>query len=153
MMDAIEQKYVARIVEENEELREQVRQLQELLGLTIEVPLMLGLTGKEAALLGFLMKRDLVTKEAAMIVLYGDRLDELPEEKIIDVFVCKMRPKLAPVGIEIDTVWGRGYRMRPEMRAKLEALLAQQRGEVDGEEAESGAGSGGGSERPTAVAS
>ncbi len=33
------------------------------------------------------------------------------EIKIVDVFVCKARKKLKPLGIEIETVWGRGYRI------------------------------------------
>jgi two-component system cell cycle response regulator CtrA len=45
--------------------------------------------------------------------LYGG-MDE-PELKIIDVFVCKLRKKLAQsTGGEnyIETVWGRGYVLR-----------------------------------------
>lgn len=45
--------------------------------------------------------------------LYGG-LDE-PELKIIDVFVCKLRKKLAAVmngESHIETVWGRGYVLR-----------------------------------------
>jgi two-component system cell cycle response regulator CtrA len=43
-------------------------------------------------------------------------MDE-PEEKIIDVFMCKIRRKLqdilGPVGREyIETIWGRGYVLR-----------------------------------------
>jgi two-component system cell cycle response regulator CtrA len=34
--------------------------------------------------------------------------------KIIDVFICKLRKKLASAGADglIGTVWGRGYTMR-----------------------------------------
>jgi two-component system cell cycle response regulator CtrA len=41
--------------------------------------------------------------------LYGG-MDE-PELKIIDVFVCKLRKKLAQAGGDhyTETVWGRGY--------------------------------------------
>ena len=38
-----------------------------------------------------------------------------PELKIIDVFVCKLRKKLAQAtggNHYIETVWGRGYRLR-----------------------------------------
>jgi two-component system cell cycle response regulator CtrA len=45
--------------------------------------------------------------------LYGG-IDE-PELKIIDVFICKLRKKLAAAtGGEnyIETVWGRGYVLR-----------------------------------------
>jgi two-component system cell cycle response regulator CtrA len=45
--------------------------------------------------------------------LYGG-MDE-PELKIIDVFICKLRKKLAHATIGknyIETVWGRGYVLR-----------------------------------------
>jgi two-component system cell cycle response regulator CtrA len=44
-------------------------------------------------------------------------MDE-PEIKIIDVFICKMRKKLANVSLGknyIETVWGRGYVLRQPM--------------------------------------
>jgi two-component system cell cycle response regulator CtrA len=45
--------------------------------------------------------------------LYGG-MDE-PELKIIDVFICKLRKKLASAtngDHHIETVWGRGYVLR-----------------------------------------
>ncbi len=55
-----------------------------------------------------------LTKEMFLTHLYGGR-DE-PELKIIDVFVCKLRKKLATAGDGaatcIETVWGRGYALR-----------------------------------------
>ena len=69
------------------------------------------LTGKEYACLEFLATRRgmTVTKEMFLAHLYGGR-DE-PEMKIIDVFICKLRRKLADAGARnvIETVWGRGY--------------------------------------------
>ena len=69
------------------------------------------LTRKEYDVLELLMLRkgQLMTKEALLSQLYGG-MDE-PGIKIIDVFVCKLRKKLARVGAEhmISTVWGRGY--------------------------------------------
>ena len=53
--------------------------------------------------------------------LYGG-MDE-PELKIIDVFVCKLRKKLAQAtGGEhyIETVWGRGYVLRDPVEAAAE---------------------------------
>jgi two-component system cell cycle response regulator CtrA len=41
-------------------------------------------------------------------------MDE-PELKIIDVFICKLRKKLATAALGknfIETVWGRGYVLR-----------------------------------------
>jgi len=72
------------------------------------------LTGKEYAVLELLTLRrgTVLTKEAFLNHLYGG-MDE-PEVKIIDVFICKLRKKLAQAGADnlIGTVWGRGYVMR-----------------------------------------
>jgi two-component system cell cycle response regulator CtrA len=72
------------------------------------------LTGKEYAILELLTLRKgvVMTKEAFLNHLYGG-MDE-PEVKIIDVFICKLRKKLAQAGADnlIGTVWGRGYVMR-----------------------------------------
>ena len=54
-----------------------------------------------------------LTKEMLLDHLYGGS-DE-PEQKIIDVFVCKLRKKLVQAtGGEhyIETLWGRGYVLR-----------------------------------------
>ncbi len=72
------------------------------------------LTGKEYAILELLVLRKgmVLTKEAFLNHLYGG-MDE-PEMKIIDVFICKLRKKLANAGADnlIGTVWGRGYMIR-----------------------------------------
>ena len=73
------------------------------------------LTGKEFAILELLMLRKgvVLTKEAFLNHLYGG-MDE-PEVKIIDVFICKLRKKLAQQeggDSLIGTVWGRGYVLR-----------------------------------------
>jgi two-component system cell cycle response regulator CtrA len=54
-----------------------------------------------------------VTKEQFLNHLYGGI--EEPEQKIIDVFICKLRKKLnnASGGKDyIETSWGRGYVLR-----------------------------------------
>ncbi|MBP5856064.1 response regulator transcription factor [Marivibrio halodurans] len=70
------------------------------------------LTGKEYGILELLALRKgtTLTKEMFLNHLYGG-MDE-PEAKIIDVFVCKLRKKLAAAADGsnfIETVWGRGY--------------------------------------------
>jgi two-component system, cell cycle response regulator CtrA len=87
------------------------------------------LTGKEYAILELLVLRKgmVLTKEAFLNHLYGG-MDE-PEMKIIDVFVCKLRKKLAQAGGEnlIGTVWGRGYMIRePNERAVMPAVHVAQ---------------------------
>ena len=75
----------------------------------------LHLTGKEYAMLELLSLRKgtTLTKEMFLNHLYGG-MDE-PELKIIDVFICKLRKKLANASEGrnfIETVWGRGYVLR-----------------------------------------
>jgi two-component system cell cycle response regulator CtrA len=72
-------------------------------------------TEKEFQILEFLSLRKgtTLTKEMFLNHLYGG-IDE-PDIKIIDVFMCKLRKKLANASHGknyIDTVWGRGYVLR-----------------------------------------
>ncbi|TXN60564.1 response regulator transcription factor, partial [Methylobacterium sp. WL30] len=81
------------------------------------------LTAKEYQMLELLALRKgtTITKEMFLNQIYSG-MDE-PEIKIIDVFMCKLRKKLATASggkNYIETVWGRGYVLRegvPEMRA------------------------------------
>ncbi|MDX9862844.1 MAG: response regulator transcription factor [Rhodospirillales bacterium] len=73
------------------------------------------LTGKEYGILELLSLRKgtTLTKDMFLNHLYGG-MDE-PELKIIDVFICKLRKKLAAAtdgANYIETVWGRGYVLR-----------------------------------------
>jgi len=77
----------------------------------------LHLTGKEYGILELLSLRKgtTLTKEMFLNHLYGG-MDE-PELKIIDVFVCKLRKKMANATEGenyIETVWGRGYVLRDQ---------------------------------------
>ena len=84
------------------------------------------LTGKEYQMLELLSLRKgtTLTKEMFLNHLYGG-MDE-PELKIIDVFICKLRKKLAEATSGenyIETVWGRGYVLRdPEPVMNTEKL-------------------------------
>ncbi|HBD91433.1 MAG TPA: DNA-binding response regulator [Gemmobacter sp.] len=85
------------------------------------------LTGKEYQMLELLSLRKgtTLTKEMFLNHLYGG-MDE-PELKIIDVFICKLRKKLAEAtGGQnyIETVWGRGYVLRDPTPADLDRRLA-----------------------------
>ena len=72
-------------------------------------------TPKEYRILELLCQRQgsVLSKAAFLDHLYAGR-DE-PETKIIDVFVCKLRKKLTEASggkHYIETVWGRGYKLR-----------------------------------------
>ncbi len=74
----------------------------------------LKVTAKEYGILELLALRrgTTLSKEVFLDHLYGG-IDE-PEQKIIDVFICKLRKKIQAVGggPGIETVWGQGYVLR-----------------------------------------
>jgi two-component system, cell cycle response regulator CtrA len=87
----------------------------------------LHVTNKEFGLLELLSLRKgaVVTRETILNRLYGG-LDE-PEAKIVDVFFCKLRKKLARASggrNYIETVWGRGYRLSAPAAREVEAAAA-----------------------------
>ena len=94
------------------------------------------LTGKEYQMLELLSLRKgtTLTKEMFLNHLYGG-MDE-PELKIIDVFICKLRKKLAAAtGGQnyIETVWGRGYVLRepdrdPRKRVSAPSTNSKEKG-------------------------
>ena len=86
----------------------------------------LHLTTKEYQILEILCLRKGVTLTKEMMIdhLYGGR-DE-PAMKIIDVFVCKLRKKLAAAtggAHYIETVWGRGYVLRDPPVKNVKPIL------------------------------
>lgn len=76
-----------------------------------------GLTGSETRLMLALASSPgrVLSKEMILQNMYTGGVDDEPEMKIIDVFVCKVRNKLGfahPDAVKfIETVWGRGYRL------------------------------------------
>ncbi len=91
----------------------------------------LHVTGKEYAILELLSLRKgtTLTKEMFLDHLYGG-MDE-PELKIIDVFICKLRKKIAAItggDHYIETVWGRGYVLKdPDAAAERLPATAERR--------------------------
>lgn len=87
----------------------------------------LRLTGKEYQIIELLVMRkdSIITKDVLLGHLYGG-MDE-PELKIIDVFICKLRKKLAAHADGanyIETVWGRGYKIAENSTTAEEAATA-----------------------------
>lgn len=88
------------------------------------VPLAFGLTRRETEVLKVLMSRGLSTKEQILDAAWADKyaFDDEPQIKIVDVFICKLRSKLKPFGIEIKTLWGNGYTMETAMKEKIRQI-------------------------------
>lgn len=111
--------------QENALLRETIDMLKLSLADPTKVPACLGLTPTEATVFACLATRpDLATKDQIMTALYAERPGEVPETKITDVFISKVRRKVEPFGIVIETVWGMGWRLPSASRATLNELRA-----------------------------
>ncbi|QGY05557.1 helix-turn-helix domain-containing protein [Methylobacterium mesophilicum SR1.6/6] len=121
---------VMALLEERDTLLEQVRQLEEALAPAAILPRSWRLTSTEERLLCALraVGPNVLHHERAMLALYG-MLDEAPQQKILDVLVCKIRRKLmeAQAQIRIETIWGRGWRLSPESCARFDALVGEDR--------------------------
>lgn len=76
-------------------------------------------TGKEMLLIEALVHAfpKGLSREQIMDKLYGG-MDE-PEIKIIDVFVFKVRKKISPLGVRIDTLWGNGYALGMQVKPRI----------------------------------
>ena len=121
----LERKYL-NALEEIRELSKRAIELQAKIDDLLqapEVPFRLRLTGREAKLLSALMSGVLQSKEQLLAKMYADRfIDDEPEIKIVDVYVCKLRKKLSPLGLKIKTAYGQGYFLPPETRQALRAM-------------------------------
>ena len=75
-------------------------------------------TGTERSIVKILHDRGgrLVRKDGIHQILYGLRGDrDVPDIKIIDVLICRLRKKLT--AWEVVTDWGNGYALRPKADA------------------------------------
>lgn len=121
MTDPLRDDYVAYLEAENDELRERIRQLEARPARLL--PVELCLSAHEEALIRFLLGVPEASKERLLTALYGNKPDgDEPDIKIVDVFVCKARKKLAKFGIEVTTLWGRGYALPPKSKALIRAM-------------------------------
>jgi DNA-binding response OmpR family regulator len=83
-------------------------------------------TKLEAAFLSVMLKRNEVTKAQLHIVIEQCRASEHRDEtdvKMVDVIICKLRKKLTPHNITIETVWGIGYLIPVAARERAMTML------------------------------
>lgn len=87
------------------------------------------ITCREFDVLEMLMLRRgvLLTKEHFMARSYG--AEDGPDQRILDVFICKLRRKLAAAGSAeiVRTIWGRGYVLEEPSESALDAARARLR--------------------------
>jgi hypothetical protein len=112
---------------EQEQLRTRLVELEALLGVgnddVSRLLTVLDATPQQAEIVGFMLKRAVATRDALLIVLFGNRPEcDHPEPKLIDVQMVKVKRALRKVGIEVRTEWGYGgWALAREDKAKLRA--------------------------------
>lgn len=108
-------------------LRDRVQELEELLGVSKEqrdMMFSLKLSPQQTAFLGLIYRGDLVRRDAAYAVIYGARPEcDRPDDKILDVQLSRIRARLRPKGITIETQWGVGWFMTPKNKAILRGII------------------------------
>lgn len=80
-----------------------------------------GLTVSESRCLAILLARREVPRPSLHVAMSGD--DSVSHPKIVDVMICKIRRKLSPYQIRIETIWGRGYALSSESAKAIMARL------------------------------
>lgn len=83
-------------------------------------------TRLEAGIMTMLLRRDQATKEQLHGVVEFNRPtqgQEPTEQKIVDVMICKLRKKLLPHDILIETLWGLGYLINQAHRERTLQIL------------------------------
>lgn len=83
------------------------------------------LTPSEDCILACLLARETATRDQIMDALYEDRNGDEPAEGVLGVFLCKLRKKLKPLEISIQTRYGVGWALSPEAKAILRRLIAE----------------------------
>src|SRR5438309_4689371 len=71
--------------------------LEQELGMKVDLPPEFGIPRNMSALLTMLMKREIVTRDGALLAIYSgmpNTWDKDPDPKIIDAFICKLRLRL-----------------------------------------------------------
>lgn len=106
-----------------EELTEENRQLRE--AMYGELPLLsdLGLSAGQSRVLAALYRaQDLATNRALHVAQSRDG-QALTDEKVVSIYILKLRRALAPHGIEIKSIWGKGYSLTSTSKQILRGLM------------------------------
>ena len=113
--------------DELETLREENRQLRALLLPEAVFPphCRPDPTEQKAALAIRAASPGLASRERVHMAMYGDRADGGPVSRnIVDVYMSRLRKRLAGTGVTIETVYQRGWYMDAASAARFDELLA-----------------------------
>lgn len=84
-------------------------------------------TPTEGAIVDLLARRARVTREAVLMATADPVGDDDRGEKIADVLVCRIRPKMEALRFAVLTHWGEGWYLALDDRKRLKAMLAAER--------------------------
>ena len=82
------------------------------------------MTGTEARILQFLMCGRLISRDQMMFLLYPNDAD-MPDDKLLDVCLHKIRAKLRKDGLGVEIIWGRGWYLKPYTIKRIRELCAE----------------------------
>lgn len=108
-------------------IAEEVARIERELMQTAWIPSDWRMTEKQKIILNALVDRPIVSRRAIFTILYGDRPDGGPDDKIIDVYLFHIRKRMEALGFTIINEWGRGWRLPDEARVYLKSLDAEAR--------------------------
>jgi hypothetical protein len=119
------------VTETMQELRDRITELEGLLDAGEDYCHKLmwafGLSRKRAQMLGVMLTSQTATRMHVWTILYGDRPEcDQPEVKVLDVMVAGIRRALDLHGIQVETIWGTGYRISVANKAKIRAVVEGQ---------------------------
>ena len=117
MMDVVASKNGGKIPHDFERMSDEISTLTSAYLLPSPLPDEfdnIGITKSHMRIVALLHARlgRLVSKSAIFDAVYFDKSEcDIADIKIIDIFICKIRPKLESTPYRIETVWGQGFRM------------------------------------------
>lgn len=80
------------------------------------------LTRQEATVLNSLLARKCAGNECLSQTV-GKVWAEDCDPRTIQVHICRLRQKLRPLGVRIETIWGFGYAIEPEHKARVREAI------------------------------
>lgn len=102
-----------------QQLEDQVEVLKDALAdRVVPLPVEWPLSPMEEIVFRVMLKRDVARFAAISAALYSDRPDP-PDEKIIHVFIFRIRRKLKPFGVVVTRVRHVGYSLDAETRIRF----------------------------------
>lgn len=106
-------------------LENRMRDLEQVLGLNLAAPAEFRLSRGQAVLFNILLRREAVTREALHLALCARSQNDGPGIGIVATIIYQLRRKLRPHGVKIDNIHGQGYRMTPESKTKVAAIMTK----------------------------